>query len=178
MAVKIRLARRGRKQLALYDVVVSDSRSSRSGKFIEKLGTYNPNTNPATVVLNDARAFHWVMVGAQPTDTARTILSNKGLMLKRHLQLGVIKGAKTQEQADAEFNKWVDSKAQNTVDAKDLMVKAKADAKAARLAAEVVKNKAKAEAIAKKNTPPVVEEAPAAEETASEAPAEEATTNE
>jgi small subunit ribosomal protein S16 len=178
MAVKIRLARRGRKQLALYDVVVSDSRSSRSGKFIEKLGTYNPNTNPATVVLNDARAFHWVMVGAQPTDTARTILSNKGLMLKRHLQLGVIKGAKTQEQADAEFNKWVESKAQNTVDAKDLMVKAKADAKAARLAAEVVKNKAKAEAIAKKNTPPVVEEAPAAEETASEAPAEEATTNE
>src|SRR6187402_521011 len=110
MAVKIRLARRGRKKLALYDVVVSDSRSSRGGQFIEKLGTFNPNTNPATVVLNSERAFHWIMVGAQPTDTARTILSNKGLMLKRHLQLGVLKSAITQEQADAKLNEWVESR--------------------------------------------------------------------
>lgn len=169
MAVKIRLARRGRKKLALYDVVVSDSRSSRGGKFIEKLGTFNPNTNPATVVLNDDRAFHWIMVGAQPTDTARTILSNKGLLLKRHLQLGVLKSAITQEQADKKLNDWLSGKQKNADSASASFAKAKEDAKKERLASEVAKNKAKAEAIAKKNTPPVAE-APVAEE----APAEEA----
>jgi len=176
MAVKIRLARRGRKKLALYDVVVSDSRSSRGGQFIEKLGTFNPNTNPATVVLNSERAFHWIMVGAQPTDTARTILSNKGLMLKRHLQLGVLKSAITQEQADAKLNEWVESRRKAGESASVSAGNVKEEARKARLAAEVAKNKAKAEAIVKKNTPPVVE-APVAEtteENASEAPAENA----
>lgn len=183
MAVKIRLARRGRKKLALYDVVVSDSRSSRGGKFIEKLGTFNPNTNPATVVLNDERAFHWIMVGAQPTDTARTILSNKGLLLKRHLQLGVLKSAITQEQADKKLNDWVASKQKSSDNASASFTKAKEDAKKARLADEVAKNKAKAEAIVKKNTPPVVEapvaeEAPAEEAPATETPAAEGASNE
>ncbi|HTF81311.1 MAG TPA: 30S ribosomal protein S16 [Cytophagales bacterium] len=184
MAVKIRLARRGRKKLALYDVVVSDSRSSRGGKFIEKIGTYNPNTNPATVVLNDERAFHWIMVGALPTDTARTILSHKGLLLKRHLQLGVLKNAISQEQADKKLNEWLEAKQKSTDNVDASFKKAKEDAKKAKLAAETEKNKAKAEAIAKKNTPPVVEEAPAAEEapvaeeTTTEAPAEGSATNE
>lgn len=174
MAVKIRLARRGRKNLAIYDVVVSDSRSCRGGKFIEKLGTYNPNTNPATVVLNEERAFHWVMVGAQPTDTARTLLSNKGLMLKRHLQLGVLKNAITQEVADKKLNEWLDGKKQAGDKNVASLAKAKDDAKKARVAAEMEKNKAKAEAIAKKNTP-VVEEAPSAPEASEAAPEAEAT---
>ncbi len=93
MAVKIRLARRGRKKLALYDVVVADARAPRDGRFIEKLGTYNPLTNPATVEINDERAFHWIMNGAQPTDTVKSVLSYRGVLLKKHLQIGVLKGA-------------------------------------------------------------------------------------
>ena len=106
MAVKIRLTRRGRKKLALYDVVVADARSPRDGKFIEKLGTYNPNVHPAVVELNDDRSLYWVMVGAQPSDTARTILSHRGIMFRKHLQVGVNKGAITQEEADKKFEAW------------------------------------------------------------------------
>ena len=100
MAVKIRLARRGRKKLALYDVVVADARSPRDGRYIEKLGIFNSNTDPVTVDINDDKALDWIMKGAQPTDSARTILSKRGIMLRKHLQIGVQKGAITQEEAD------------------------------------------------------------------------------
>jgi len=96
MAVKIRLARRGRTKLAMYDVVVADARAPRDGRFIEKIGTYNPLTNPASIDLKDDRAFHWLMNGAQPTDTVKAMLSYRGVMLKKHLQIGVVKGAITQ----------------------------------------------------------------------------------
>jgi len=105
--VKIRLARRGRKKLALYDVIVADARAPRDGRFIEKLGTYNPLTVPAKIEINNDRAFHWLMQGAQPTDTVRVMLSSRGVMLRRHLQIGVLKGALTQEQADAKLDEWL-----------------------------------------------------------------------
>ena len=101
--VKIRLARRGRKKLAMFDVVVADARAPRDGRFIEKIGTYNPLTNPATIDLKDDRAFHWVMNGAQPSDTVKAMLSYRGILMKKHLQIGVIKGALTQKQAHAKL---------------------------------------------------------------------------
>ena len=110
MAVKIRLARRGRKQAPVYDIVVADARSPRDGKFIEKLGQYNPQSTPATISLKDDRAVYWLMVGAEPTDTTRKILSVRGVMLKKHLQVGVDKGAITQEVADARFEAWSNEK--------------------------------------------------------------------
>ena len=100
MAVKIRLARRGRKARAMYDVVVADARAPRDGRFIEKIGIYNPNTNPALIDIDEDKAFKWVMDGAQPTDTVRAMLSYRGVMMRKHLQVGVTKGAITQEQAD------------------------------------------------------------------------------
>jgi small subunit ribosomal protein S16 len=112
MAVKIRLARRGRKKRAVYDVVIADARSPRDGRFIEKIGVYNPNTDPAHVDINDDRAFHWVMNGAQPTDTVRAMLSYRGILMKKHLQIGVIKGAITQEQADEKLEAWKEQKEQ------------------------------------------------------------------
>ena len=106
MAVKIRLARRGRKKLALYDIVVADARAPRDGRFIEKLGNYNPNTLPATMRLKEGSALQWLLKGAQPTNTVRTILSSQGILLKKHLQLGVEKGAITQEIADKKLEAW------------------------------------------------------------------------
>jgi small subunit ribosomal protein S16 len=168
MAVKIRLARRGRKKLAMYDIVVADARAPRDGKFIEKIGTYNPNTNPASIVLNEANALKWIMNGAQPTDTTRAILSYKGILLKKHLQVGVNKGAITQEAADEKFGAWKEVKeAKITGKTDGLDAKAAAD-KAARMAREVEINAARAAAIAKKNV--VEEEAPAVEEVVAEAP--------
>ncbi len=110
MAVKIRLARRGRKKAPIYDIVVADSRSPRDGKFIEKIGQYNPNSNPATIALKNDRAVYWLMVGAEPTDTTRKILSVQGAMLQKHLQVGVVKGAITQEVADTRFEAWLKEK--------------------------------------------------------------------
>jgi len=136
MPVKIRLQRHGKKGKPFYWVVAADSRSKRDGKFLEKLGTYNPNTNPATIDLNLDAATKWLWNGAQPTDTARAILSYKGALLKHHLEGGVRKGALTQEQADEKFAKWVDEKA-GKVDAKvSGLSTAKADAKAKALDAE------------------------------------------
>jgi small subunit ribosomal protein S16 len=168
MAVKIRLARRGRKKLAMYDIVVADARAPRDGKFIEKIGTYNPNTNPASIVLNEVNALKWIMNGAQPTDTTRAILSYKGILLKKHLQVGVNKGAITQEAADAKFGDWKEVKdAKVTGKSDGIDVKAAAD-KAARLARETEINAARAAAIVKKNTVEVpVEEV---EEVVAEAP--------
>ena len=110
MAVKIRLARRGRKQAPVYDIVVADARAPRDGKFIEKLGQYNPQSTPAAISLKDDRAVYWLMVGAEPTDTTRKILSVRGVMLKKHLQVGVAKGAITQETADARYEAWSSEK--------------------------------------------------------------------
>jgi small subunit ribosomal protein S16 len=162
MAVKLRLARRGRKKLALYDVVVSDSRSPRDGKFIEKIGIYNPNTNPATIELNETRALHWVMVGAQPTDTVRAILSYKGVLLRKHLQLGVIKGAITQEQADAKFAAWLEAKNAKIEGKKSKLASDKASKVKSRIEAEKKVNAAREEAIKSKNK---ADKAPASEVT-------------
>ena len=142
MATKIRLARHGHKDYAFYHIVVADSRSPRDGKIIERLGSFNPNTNPAAVILDFDRALYWVGVGAQPTDTVRTILSNEGVMLMKHLNGGVAKGAFSQEEAQKRFDAW---KAQK--DAKNGKIsQAEADKKAAAakalLAQEVETNKA------------------------------------
>ncbi|PGH39078.1 MAG: 30S ribosomal protein S16 [Candidatus Nephrothrix sp. EaCA] len=150
MAVKIRLTRRGRRKLALYDVVVADSRSPRDGRFIEKLGTYNPLTNPASIVLNEEKAFEWLMKGAQPSPTIKAMLSYFGVLYKKHLQIGVIKGAVTQEQADQKLAEWKQAK-QSKIDSKKTdVVSAKAEALKARRAAETKAKEAKAEAIRKK----------------------------
>ena len=111
MPVKIRLARHGKKGYAFYHIVVADSRAPRDGKFIEKIGTYNPNTNPATIDLSFEKALEWLQKGAQPTDTCRSILSYKGVMYKKHLLGGVSKGAFTAEAAEAKFDKWIEQKA-------------------------------------------------------------------
>ncbi len=150
MAVKIRLARRGRKKLALYDVVVADARSPRDGKFIEKIGTYNPATNPASIVLDDTKAFDWLMKGAQPTETVKAMLSHHGVMLKRHLQIGVIKGAITQEVADSKLADWQKAKESKNQAKKDILSKGKQDLAKARKDAETKVKEARTEAIRKK----------------------------
>ena len=175
MATKIRLQRGGRKARPIYSIVVADSRAPRDGRFIEKLGSYNPNTNPATIDLNFDSTLTWVMKGAQPTDTARTILSHKGVMMKKHLLEGVRKGALTEEQADAKFEAWTADK-ENKISVKtESLVSAESAAKAARHAAESEVNKARAAAIAAANAPVVVE-APVEEEEATEAPVAEEVT--
>ena len=136
MAVKIRLARRGRKKLAIYDVVVADVKAPRDGRFIEKLGSYNPNSNPAMINIDDDRAFYWVMTGAQPTDTARSILSRRGIMLKKHLQIGVNKGAITQEDADKRFEDWKNDREAHLTKQEELTAKQKAEQEKERRAAE------------------------------------------
>jgi small subunit ribosomal protein S16 len=110
MATKIRLARHGRKKMPIYSIVIADERAPRDGKFIEKLGTFNPNIEPAKIELHEERALYWVMTGAQPTDTVRTILSQAGVMMKKHLQVGVNKGAISQETADSRFDSWKEDK--------------------------------------------------------------------
>ena len=136
MSVKIRLQRHGKKQKPFYWIVAADARSKRDGRYLEKLGTYNPNTNPATIDLNLDQAVQWLHNGAQPTDTARAILSYKGALMKHHLDGGVRKGALTQEQADAKLAKWLEEKAGKVDSKKDGLSKAQADAKAKALKAE------------------------------------------
>ena len=172
--VKIRLARRGRKKLAMYDVVVADARAPRDGRFIEKLGTYNPLTVPAKIELNNDRAFHWLMQGAQPSDTVKAMLSYRGIMLKKHLQIGVIKGALTQEQADGKLGEWVKSKESKVQASTDKFSQDKQAQAKARKEAETKIKEARTEAIRKKAI--VAEAAPAAEPVAenAEAPVAEA----
>ena len=167
MATKIRLQRNGRKGYAFYSIVIADARAPRDGRFTEKIGTYNPNTNPATVDLNFERALHWVMVGAQPTDTVRNILSREGVYMKKHLLGGVAKGAFDEAAAEARFNAWKENKQNGlaALKAKEEEAK-KADAKA-RLEAEKKVNEAKAKVLAEKKA---AEEAAKA---AANAPAEE-----
>lgn len=171
MATKIRLQRHGKKGKPFYYIVVADARAPRDGRFIERLGSYNPNTNPATINIDFDKTLDWVNSGAQPTDTCRAILSYKGVLYKKHLEGGVKKGALTEEQAAEKFQAWVDQKEGKITGKKDSLATAKQDARKAALAAEAKKKEDRAAAIAAKNTPPV-EEAPATEE-ATEAPAEE-----
>lgn len=150
MAVKIRLQRFGKKNYAFFHVVVADSRAPRDGRYIEQIGSYNPNTNPATIVLNSERALAWLKVGAQPSLVCRRILSYEGVLLRNHLDGGVAKGALTQEVAD---KKWSDWKAQRDakIDAKVNGLKNDAIAKAKAAKAEETKvNEARIEALAKK----------------------------
>ena len=162
MAVKIRLARHGKKGYAFYHIVAADSRAPRDGKFIEKLGTYNPNTNPATIDLKFDRALDWLLKGAQPTDTCRAILSYKGVMYMKHLMGGVAKGAFTEAEAEARFNKWLQEK-QGKIDAKANKLSSDANAaKKAQLAAETKIKEERAAAIAEKKAAAVAEAAEAA----------------
>jgi small subunit ribosomal protein S16 len=186
MAVRIRLARRGRKNRPMYDVVVADSRSPRDGRFIEKIGYFNPTANPSQVTINGDRALYWLMVGALPSDTVRSILSNEGVMLRKHLQVGVNKGAITQEVADQRFEDWKVSKmtkeealaaarAKAVADAKakieadirakfEAEAKAKADAEAAVIAAAEAEAAAQAAAAAEAEAPVAAAEDTATEE--------------
>jgi small subunit ribosomal protein S16 len=140
MPVKIRLQRHGKKGKPFYWVVAADARSKRDGKYLEKIGTYNPNTNPATIDLNIDSAVQWLHNGAQPTDTARAILSYKGALLKHHLDGGVTKGALTQEQADAKLATWLDEKSGKVDAKKSGLTKDQADAKAKAFKAEQAVN--------------------------------------
>ena len=150
MATRIRLQRFGRKSYAFYQIVIADSRAPRDGKFIERIGSYNPNTNPATIDLNFDRALYWLQTGAQPTDTARMILSREGVCMKKHLLDGVKKGAFDEAKAEEKFQSWLTEKKLTLQKVKDAeREKSKAVVKA-RLDAEKEVNKAKAEAVAKK----------------------------
>jgi small subunit ribosomal protein S16 len=172
------LQRFGKKGKPFYHLVVADSRAPRDGKFIERIGSYNPNTNPATIDLNFDKALSWVNKGAQPTDTCRAILSYKGVLYKKHLEGGVRKGALTQEQADAKFAAWLTSKDAQITGKKDRLTQTKEQVKKAALAAEAKRKEDKAAAIEAKYAAPAeveevaVEEAPVAEETAEVAVAE------
>jgi small subunit ribosomal protein S16 len=171
MATKIRLQRHGKKGKPFYYIVVADARAPRDGRFIERIGSYNPNTNPATIDINFEKTLDWVNNGAQPTDTCRAILSYKGVMYKKHLEGGVKKGALTQEQADEKFAAWTDQKDGKITGKKSDLTSAKDEARKAALAAEAKRNADKAAAIAAKNAPVAeeVEEAPVADEAAPEA---------
>lgn len=164
MPVKIRLQRHGKKGKPFYWIVAADSRAKRDGRYLEKIGTYNPNTNPATVDLDVDGAVKWLQNGAQPTDTARALLSYKGALLKNHLAGGVRKGALTEEQAEAKFNAWLEEKAAKVQGKEDGLAKAKEEAKAKALEAEKAVNEARVAAAQQEE---VVEET--TEEVAAEA---------
>lgn len=174
MATKIRLQRHGRKGYAFYSIVIADVRAPRDGKFTEKIGTYNPNTNPATVDLNFERALHWVECGAQPTDTVRNILSDEGVLLMKHIKGGVRKGAFDEAAAQAKFEAWKQEKAAKAAKAADKTAAEKKAAAAARLEAEKEVNKKIAEKVAEKKAAAAAAKAEAEAPAAEEAPAEEA----
>ena len=174
MATKIRLQRHGRKGYAFYSIVIADIRAPRDGKFTEKIGTYNPNTNPATVDLNFERALHWVECGAQPTDTVRNILSDEGVLLMKHLKGGVRKGAFDEAAAQAKFEAWKQEKAAKAAKAADKTAAEKKAAAAARLEAEKEVNKKIAEKVAEKKAAAAAAKAEAEAAATEEAPAEEA----
>jgi small subunit ribosomal protein S16 len=153
MSVKIRLQRHGKKGKPFYWIVAADARAKRDGKYLEKIGTYNPNLNPAVIDLDVDKAVQWLQNGAQPTDTAKNILSYKGAMLKNHLAGGIRKGALTQEQADVKFAAWLEEKATKVSDKEAGLSQAQSDAKAKAFAAEKAVNEARIEA-----AKPVVEE--------------------
>lgn len=179
MATKIRLQRRGRKSYAFYSIVIADARAPRDGKFTEKIGTYNPNTNPATVDLNFDRALYWVEVGAQPTDTVRNILSKEGVYLMKHLRGGVRKGAFDEDAAQKKFDEWKATKVKGDEAVREGEAKAKKAAYEKELDAEKKANEARSKAIAEKKAAEAAAKAEAeaaakAEAEAAEAPAENA----
>lgn len=159
MPVKIRLSRQGRKKLPFYHIVVADSRAPRDGRFIERVGSYNPVTNPATIEINFERALDWLQKGAQPTDTCRAILSYKGVMIKKHLLEGVKKGALTAEQAEAKFQAWMESKDAKVQAKIDSLVKGKRDDIKKRIEAENKVKEARAQEVAKKRAEAAAKEA-------------------
>lgn len=174
MPAKIRLTRHGKKHQPYYHIVVADGRAPRDGKYIEVIGNYNPNTNPATIVLDNDKALGWLQKGAQPTDTVRAILGYKGVLYKSHLLRGVAKGLLTQEQAETKLQQWLDVKQIKIDEKKKRLANESENERAERLAAESKKRAAIAEAVLKKNTPPPAEEAPVTEAPADAAPAAEA----
>ena len=179
MATKIRLQRGGRKSYAFYSIVIADARAPRDGRFTEKIGSYNPNTNPATVDLNFDRALYWLECGAQPTDTVRNILSREGVMLMKHLRGGVKKGAFDEATAQKKFDAWKADKQNGLNKIAEAEAKAKKDAAANALKAEKAVNEAIAKKVAEKKAAEAAakaeeEAAKAAEAAAAEAPAEEA----
>lgn len=174
MAVKIRLQRHGKKDSAFFHVVVADGRAPRDGKFIEKLGVYNPSTNPATIDIDFDKILDWVMKGAQPTDTCRAILSYKGIMLKKHLLEGVKKGALTEDQANQKFSKWLEEKDGKIGSKKDRLAGDATKKKSDQMKSETASKEAKAAKIAAKV---VVTETPVVETTETpETPAADTTT--
>ncbi|WP_347173671.1 30S ribosomal protein S16 [Polaribacter uvawellassae] len=183
MSVKIRLQRHGKKGKPFYSIVAADARAKRDGKFLEKLGTYNPNVNPAAIELDVDGAVKWLQNGAQPTDTARAILSYKGVMLKNHLAGGVRKGALTEEQAEAKFTAWLEEKANRITAKKEGLTKEQEEAKASALAAEKAVNEARVNAVKEAEAAVIAEKEAAeaaleAEKAAAETATEETTTEE
>jgi small subunit ribosomal protein S16 len=168
MATKLRLQRRGRKHYAFYQIVVADSRAPRDGKYIERIGSYNPNTNPATITLDFDRALYWLQVGAQPTDTVRNILSDEGVLMKKHLLGGVKKGAFTLEEAEKRFEDWKNRKLQVTHSQKSKVEEQQRAEEKARHEAEMEINKAKAQEVAKKKAEQEAANAPVEEPAAQE----------
>ncbi|HLG34023.1 MAG TPA: 30S ribosomal protein S16 [Bacteroidia bacterium] len=173
MPVKIRLKRLGKKGNPYYHIVVADSRAPRDGKLIEEIGSYDPTSNPATIVLDNDKAIAWLNKGAQPTDTARAILSYKGVLYKQHLQNGVVKGVLTAEQAEEKFSTWLADKEHKIIEKRSRVITEKKKSAEEALTAESKKKEERAEIIRKKNIPPPVEEKPA-EEAPAEAAAEDA----
>jgi small subunit ribosomal protein S16 len=164
MPVKIRLTRRGRKKHPLYHIVVADSRAPRDGKYIEKLGLYNPTTNPPTIDLDFDKALDWVQKGAKPTDTCRSILSRKGVMYKKHLLKGVRKNAISEEEAEKRFNDWLSQKEEKVRTEREAEINKQKQEEKERLEAEKKINEARAEELAKKNAEQAEEDKETAEE--------------
>ena len=162
MSTKIRLQRGGRKGYAFYRIVVSDSRAPRDGKFIEKIGTYNPNTDPATIDLNFERALYWINTGAQPTDTAHSLLQKEGIYLMKHLLGGVKKGAFDEETAQKKFDAWKADKEQGLLAIKNKQAQAKKEAYAKKIEAEKGVNEAIAKKVAEKKAAEALAKAEAA----------------
>lgn len=162
MATRIRLQRHGRKGHPIFHIVVADSRAKRDGRYIERLGQYNPNTDPATIDINFDKTVEWVMNGAEPSDTARAILSYKGVLMKKHLLEGARKGAFSEEEAEKRFDAWWEEKAGKIEGKREKLTKEQEEARTKALEAEAEKNKAREAEFAAANAPePVAEEAPA-----------------
>jgi small subunit ribosomal protein S16 len=174
MPAKIRLQRHGKKGQPFYHIVVADSRAPRDGKFIEKLGTYNPLTNPAQINIKVDRALYWYSVGAQPTDTARSLLSKTGVLMKYHLMRGVQKGAMTEEQAEVKFQNWMKEKEAKVANAAKAVEEKARGEKKTRLEAEKQVNEARAAEIAKRKLAEMEAKKAAEAEAAAQAAAEEA----
>ena len=171
MATKIRLQRHGRNGYAFYHIVIADSRAPRDGKFVERIGSYNPNTNPATIDLKFDRALYWLQVGAQPTDTVKNIFSGEGVLLKKHLLGGVKKGAFSEAEAETKFQAWMDTKQKSVKSEVSKLLETERAATKAKLDAEKAANKVKAEALATKKATLAAAAAKAAAVETEEAPA-------